>query len=75
MGKRLEILAKHIHGLFQESNPELVDATSLTKKNANRLRKAIEKNYPKEYITGISIEIRNGRDTYAVSVRRIYHGS
>ena len=75
MGKKLETLAKHINGLFDESNPELVDASALTKKNANRLRKVIDKNYPRKYITGISIDTRNGRDIYTISVRRIYHGS
>ena len=70
MLKNIGRLAEHINSLFNVDTPELVDAGGLTGDDVRKLKKEIQEKYPGRYRTGVSVEIINGRDMYALSVRR-----
>jgi hypothetical protein len=70
MAKNIGDLAEHINNLFNISNPELVDAPNLTREDVHKLKDTLEKNYPRRYLTGISIETEGKKDVYTLSVRR-----
>lgn len=63
-------LVEHINNLFNVDNPELVDASGLTRKDVHKLSKVIKQTYPGRYMTGISVEVEENGDVYALSVRK-----
>jgi hypothetical protein len=71
MAKNVEELSEHINNLFNVDNPELVDASNLTREEVHKLKNTLDKNYCGRYLTGISIDTKDEKDIYTLSIRRI----
>jgi len=62
--------AEHIDDLFNNGNPREVIVRDLCRANANTLVRAIDARYPEAYDVRTSVEVKQARDVYTLSIRR-----
>ncbi len=75
MTKRLDVLvelSQNIHNLLNEESTELVEMEGLTKNQSTKLQTKMSERYPGKYDSEISMEIKDKKETYTLSVKKRY---